>query len=174
MTPLANIEKLANTYASDRAQLAGRVQTLEDEMQQAKRRAMPGIRRAVNRCAASHDALHLGISINPELFASPRTVIISGIRVGWAKGKGKLVFSDATKTCDLIAKHFPDKADELIKVTSAPIRKALATLSVADLQRIGCTVEDTGDQVVIKPTDSAVDKLVNALLADAEKNDEAA
>ena len=40
---------------------------------------------------------------------------------------------------------------------------------MAELKRIGVTVEETGDQIVIKPTDSEVDKLVNALLADAER-----
>ena len=45
---------------------------------------------------------------------------------------------------------------------------------IADLKRIGCTIEETGDVVVIKPTDSDVDKIVSALLADATAETEAA
>jgi hypothetical protein len=56
--------------------------------------------------------------------------------------------------------------DLLIKITKKPIAKALADLDVSDLKRIGCRVEATGDIVVIASTDSEVDKLVKALLAD--------
>jgi len=43
-------------------------------------------------------------------------------------------------------------------------KAALANISVADLKRIGCTITDDIDAVLIKPTDSEVDKLVMALL----------
>jgi hypothetical protein len=35
------------------------------------------------------------------------------------------------------------------------------------LKKLGCTVRDTGDEVVIKPVDGDVDKIVRALLKDA-------
>ena len=55
-----------------------------------------------------------------------------------------------------------------------PIRKALSELTVTELKRLGVTVEEADDQVVIKPTDSEVDKLVGKLLEDAERFEAAA
>ena len=43
-------------------------------------------------------------------------------------------------------------------------------MSVSDLKKIGVTVIETGDEVFIKPTDSEIDKLINALLKDEELN----
>ena len=37
-------------------------------------------------------------------------------------------------------------------------------LSAAELKKIGVTVTDAGDQTVVKPVDSEVDKMVDALL----------
>jgi hypothetical protein len=35
---------------------------------------------------------------------------------------------------------------------------------VSDLKRLGCEVAEAGDQIVIKPVDGEIDKLVNAYL----------
>ena len=55
----------------------------------------------------------------------------------------------------------------MINVTETPIKKAIEQLSVSDLKKIGCLVTDAQDEVVIKATDTEVDKLVTALLKGA-------
>ena len=122
----------------------------------------------------TRDRLKVAIESAPELFVKPRTLVIAGVRIGIQKGKGQIVYGDADQVVKLIRKHFPEQADALIAVKETPVKKALANLSVAELKRIGVTVEETGDQVVIKPTDSEVDKLVAALLREAEKYEEVA
>ena len=42
---------------------------------------------------------------------------------------------------------------------------------MAELKKVGCTVVDAGDAVVIKPTDSEVDKLVDTLLKGATETE---
>lgn len=168
------IERLTRDYAAMREQLAERVQALQDDIEIAKRRRLRGIKTAVGSCAAAHDRLKSALEAAPELFQRPRTVVISGVRVGWAKGKGKIVVENPGKVCDLIRKHYPEAADTLIATTEAPSKTGLALLTVAELKRLGVTVTNTDDQVVIKPTDSEVDKLVNALMADAQRIEEAA
>lgn len=172
MAHMSEIARLTQVYASERSQLAGRVQALEEEMARIKRRALPGIKRAVARVAEAHDRLRAALEESPELFQRPRTVVIAGVRVGWEKGKGRLVWDDPDQVVRLIKRHFPDQAEVLIRTREEPVRKALAQLSVAELKRIGVTVEETGDQVVIRPTDGQVDKLVDALLRDAERLEE--
>lgn len=174
MNPMEHTETLTQDYRRDHDLVAERVQDLEDEIEKLKRRRLPGIKSAVRAAAESRARLAAHIEQHPELFTKPRTVTIAGIRVGLMKGKGKIVVDDPDTTCRLIRKQFPDQADTLIKVTERPVLKALGNLTSAELKRIGANVEDTGDEIVIKPVDGDVDKLVNALLAEAEQWEEAA
>lgn len=168
---LSEIEQQARAYADARAELAERVQALQDEIEAAKRRKLRGIKSAVATAAAAHDALHAAVADSPDLFTRPRTKVLSGIRIGYAKQKGRLIIEDAAKTMQLIRRHFPEQEEALIKISAAPIRKALETLTGAELKRINVLVDDAGDKIIVKPVDSEVDKLVAALLAEAEQID---
>lgn len=169
-TPMERVEALTQAYAAERDELAGFVGEIQDEIDRIRRRAMARIRERVRSVAAAHDQLQAAIVEHPELWAGKRrTVVIAGVRVGMAKGKGKIVWDDAEQVVKAIRKLFPDQVETLIRTKEEPVKKALAGLTVAELRRLGCEVEDATDQVVIKPTDSEVDKLVAALLADAER-----
>lgn len=174
MTTLTEIETLTRAYADARALLAERVQALQEEIEAARRRRLRGIKEAVARAADAHAALKAAIESAPELFQRPRTVTIAGIKVGYQKGRGEIVWEDAAQVVRLIRRHLPEQADSLIKVVETPIKSALAQLSVAELKRIGVTVIETGDQVLIKPTDGEIDKLVDALLREAAAEEETA
>jgi hypothetical protein len=168
MGSLAEIENLTKCYADARGLLSERVTSLQVELESAKRRKLPGIRSAVAAAAEARARLQSAIEAAPGLFVKPRSVIVHGIKVGLQKAKGKLWWADTNRVVELIKKHFPGRVDELVKVTESPRKSALQDLSVADLKRIGCMVEEAGDQVLIKPVDSDVDKLVAALLGEAE------
>ena len=174
MTTLADIEKQTRAYAAARDVLTERVQMLEADIEAAKRRRLRGIKEAVRKVKDIEAALHNSIEGAPHLFQKPRTLVISGIRIGITKGKGKISFSEPDQVVRLIRRHFPNQADTLVAVKETPVKKALANLSVAELKRIGVIVEETGDEVMIKPTDSNVDKLVAALLKEARQLEEAA
>ncbi|WP_111747650.1 host-nuclease inhibitor Gam family protein [Salinisphaera orenii] len=166
---LSDVEKHTQAYAAKRDTLSARVAAMSDEIEAIKRRKLPGIKKAVAAAADARSALEAAIEANRESFAKPKTLIIAGVRVGLAKGKGRIVFDDERLVLDRIYRQFPQQSAELIKVTEKPVRSALERLSTADLKRLGCSVEDTDDQIVIKPTDGETDKIVSALLAEAEK-----
>lgn len=167
-TPMEQTESLTQNYRKRYDVLAERVEALDDEVRQLKRRRLPGIKSAVQSASQARAELAAHIEAHPELFEKPRTFVVAGIRVGVKKGSGRIEFDDKARVCKLIQKHFPEQAETLIKITEAPVKKALGTLTSAQLKKIGCQVVDTGDEVVINPVDSNVDKLVNALLAEAE------
>lgn len=171
---LTDIERMTREYAETRGKLADIIQALQAEVEAVKRRRLAPIKRAVAATAEAHDRLRAAIEAASDLFVKPRSVVIAGVRVGFQKGRGELEIADAVKTVQLIRKHLPDQADVLIKTVETPVKSALATLPAADLKRIGVNVADAGDQVLIKPTDSDVDKLVAALLKDAERIEEEA
>lgn len=167
MATLIDIEPAAKAYADARAKVAEIVTQLNDGIDALKRNHMPALKRAIARAAEKHEQLKTLIDANPALFVKPRTVIYHGVKVGFKKGAGGISFDDADQVVRLIKKHFPEQADVLVITTEKPSKEALGQLTVAELKKIGCNSVEAGDQVVIKPTDSDTDKLVNALIKGA-------
>lgn len=167
MSTLADLERRAKALADTRTVLSDIVTTLNDGIEGLKRDHMKALKAAVNAAAAQHEKLKDLIEANPELFVKPRTVVLHGLRLGYRKGAGGVEFEDAERVAELIRKHFPEQFDVLVQTKHKPLKDALGQLTVAELKKVGCTVEDSGDVVFIKPTDSAVDKLVNQLLKSA-------
>ena len=174
MASLGDIEKLTKDYAEGRGQLSDRVRALEDEINAIKRRHLPGIKISVGKAMEKKSRLEAALQESAALFVKPKTMILHGIKIGFQKMKGKLSWADPDQVVKLIKRHLPDLEETLIKKTETPVKDALQQLSAADLKRIGVTVEETGDQVVIKGTDSEVNKLVEALLKDDSQEAQAA
>lgn len=172
---LAEIEALAGVFASHRAQLAGRVEALEAIVRDAKRRALPGLRDAVTRTADAKIALAEALSEHPELFEKPKTRMLAGVRVGYMKQRGKVEITDEGKVIDRIRNLLPaDQAELLVRVRESVDKQAAADLTAADLRRLGISLTDDIDVMVIKPVDAKLDKLVDDLLAEATETEEAA
>ena len=167
-TTLVTIETSAKTFAADRRQLVEAVTELNAQIEDLKRRAMPRLKRLIATAAESHALLYAQIDGARPLFTSPRTILMHGIRLGLRKGSGKLEWDDPDQVVRLVEKYLPDQAEVLIKTKKSPIKAALEELDVTTLKKVGCRVQDTGDQVTIKPADSEVDKIVTALLASAQ------
>ena len=168
---LSAIERGAKRYADAREDLGAVVRLLNEQVEAMKRAALPDIKRLVTKAAESHGQLHALVEEAPGLFVKPRTVIFHGIKVGYEKGRGKIEVGDQDKTIALIEKLFPEQAEALIAVKKLVVKSALGNLAVADLKRIGCTIEETEDQIIIRPVDTAVDKIVTALLKEAVGED---
>lgn len=170
-TTLETIAKHADVHAQARALLAERVTALTDAQAALNRQHLPGVKRALARAAETEANLRALIDANPGSFVKPRTQVFSGIKVGYAKGKGQLTFDDADSVVARIKKHLPDQADVLIRQKETPVKEALAQLAAADLKKIGVTLTEAGDQTVVRPVDSDVDKMVDALLKAAAGED---
>jgi len=175
MTPtLQSIETECVHYAKARNELAEAVDNLNEQIEALKRKHLPGIRREVAKAAQLHACLKADIEANPDLFTKPRTHTFHGIKVGFEKGKGRVEFDDPDKVVERIHKQFTyangklSAAGELLlDVKETPNKTELKNLTAAELRQLGCSLVAAGDQVVIKPTDSEVDKTVAALLKDA-------
>jgi len=170
MASLGDIEALTKDFSTEREKLSERIRTLEDEINALKRKRLPVIKQTVKSVMDRQDALKAALEESRNLFVKPKTMVFHGVKIGFQKQKGKISWKDDDQVVKLIKKHFPDQADVLIKTTEKPVKDALQNLSAADLKRIGVTVEETSDQVVIKSTDSEIDKFVDALLKEDDLN----
>jgi len=168
MATMREIEGKAGDLARVRDILKDRVNELEFLLSTMKKKELPGIRRAAESAAKVQGKLRDMIGESADLFQKPKTQIFHGIRLGYQKAKGKIIWENDEQVIKLIKKHFPDQLDVLIKVEEYPLKSALAQLPAADLKKIGVTVEDTNDEIIIKPTDSEIDKIVNAILKEDE------
>lgn len=167
MATLTDIEELTKRYAYAREILSQKVAALERRIGDAKEQHLPAIKNALSKTKESEAKLRAAIEESPEVFARPRTQVFHGVKVGWQKLKGSITWEDADTVVRLIFKHFTERVDELTRSTVVPNKQTLSELPAADLKRLGVTVEETGDAVVIKPVDGEVEKIVNALLKDA-------
>lgn len=170
-TPLETITKHAEVHAQARSLLSERVTALTDAQAALKREHLPGIKRALARAAETELSLRALVEAHPECFTRPRTRVFSGIKVGYAKGKGALHFDDADAVVARIKKHLPDQADVLISTKETPVKDALAQLNAVDLKKLGVTITTADDRSVVRPVDSETDKMVDALLKAATGED---
>lgn len=166
-TTMNEIELRAKKYAEARERVTAIVTALDEAMELLKKTELPKLRKAIATAAEHHDALKALVESAPELFQKPKTVILHGLRIGYMKGKGGIAWDDPDHVVSLIIERLPDQAETLIRWTGKPLKEAINQLDVATLKKIGCRVVDTGEQVFIKAVDSAVDKMVEALLKDA-------
>lgn len=167
---LEKIESLTNKLATERDALAGLVDGLQEEIEQSKEVALPDIKRAAKRVLKAKEKLEVVIGDNPGLFVKPRTLTMSGIKIGFQKSKGLLGYKDASAVIKLIRKHYPEKEDVLIKKAESLVKKAINNMAASELRRIGITVIPGEEKVLIKPAGSDIDKLVSAYLGDNDEN----
>lgn len=162
---IQEIEPLVRDFNAARRILSERVERCQAEQQTIVRRLRGGIQSAAARTRDAHARLEAAIAANPELFTKPRTLTIEGTKVGVQKGKGRLLVTD--KAVALIRRHLPEQADALIKTRESVNRPAVSALSGTQLKKIGCSLIDAGDRVLIATPRDDLDKLVDALLQDA-------
>lgn len=169
MATFVEIEEATTQYADHRELVKLRVQYLNDEIEKLKRVHLPEIKDAAADAANALASLETLIDESRGLFVRPRSIIISGIRVGLQKGKGGLEYDDEDTVIRLIRKVLPLEQHELlIKIKESVNKKALGDLDVATLKKVGVTVQGTGDVVLVKPVDSEVEKIVAAVVKEAK------
>lgn len=168
MITLREIEAAARKYADTREDLADVVRGLTEQIEQLKRAHVKQIRRHVATAAQAHAVLAELVGSAPDLFERPRTHTLHGIKLGYQKKPGRIEWTDAEQLLARIERQCSaEEIDLLIRVRREPDKDALAKLPAERLRKLGVTVVDAGDVIVIKPVDGEVDRLVDALLKGA-------
>ena len=165
---LATIEKQCSTYSAAANALNNRVIKLNQKLESVTQAAKPELDALTAQCVKSRAKLHDTISNNEDLFEQPRTQTFSGIKVGYLAGSATLEMDDK-KTLALIPQKLPELQTVLIKTTSKLVAAALKNLDDKQLKIIGVKRVNGEDSVVLKATDTAVNKSVEAHLKQAKK-----
>lgn len=175
MSQLTKIEELAKELASAYVELDHCAAIMKAELRATQQRELPPLKRAAERVAQAKDELELTIKAAPALFVEPKTRVFSGIRLGFKKQKGKVVFDDEAATIKRIRKEYSkDQAELLIRVRESVHKPAVYDLEVKDAKRLGIRIEDDTDEVYIKQAITDLDRLIDGWLEDDDEDDEAA
>lgn len=171
MGSLGNIEVLTKNYSDSYSKLSDKVKELNDEIDSVKRKHMRYIKSFAEDALEKKSLLSNAIEESKDLFEKPKSIILHGMKVGLQKGKGKITIPDEEKTILLIRKNLSDQADILIKTEEKLVKPALNNLTAGELKRVGLNLVESTDEVLIKPTGSDIDKIVNALLKEGTKEE---
>lgn len=162
------LESLAKKFRDARSLLSERITALEEDTRAIYKRRLPGIKQAVETAKDAKAALSAAVEANPAMFVKPRTMTLHGVTFGFKKGAGKITWEcEDDVLVHRIEKQFADdKAalDLLIIETRSPSKDALKQLDAKVLAKLGVEIEGTGDVVVVRASDSEVDKLVKRIL----------
>jgi len=161
---LHELERLALAYAQARAVVSERVDALQREIDALRRRRIKGIKAAWGEAGYHQERLKAAVAAHPELFEKPRTMVLHGVKFGLQKGRGTVSYADEAAVIARIDRLLPEQADVLVKTTRRLVKKALAGLDTRTLARLGCTLEETADQVVVKVAGDEIDKIVARIL----------
>ena len=105
-----------------------------------------------------------------EMFERPKTKVLHGIKVGFRKGTGKLSWFDEQEVVANIRKRFDEKAwPTYLKTTVTPIKASLNALPAVDARKLGVTITEAHDQVVVEPVQGDAEAMAETLLADPPK-----
>ena len=102
-----DIDQAAKTLRAVRDTLGLRAGALNDDIEVAKRKAMRGLRASVAAVTEAQSGLLATITASPQLFTKPRSIVLHGIKLGFAKGKGRIEWEDDAQVVKLVRKHLP-------------------------------------------------------------------
>lgn len=165
---MGEIERLAKTYAEERAAL----EETAEEVRVARRKAAASklhvLKSRAARTSEAKGRLEAAIDASRPLFETRKTQAMHGIKFGLRKKPGRIVGDDAT-ILERIGKRLKDKAGELVRVKRELDRAALRKLPANELAAIGASLVQDDDEVFVAAPKSDIDKFVDALMADAEE-----
>lgn len=172
MTEMEHITTLCRTLADARDALESVADEIRDERRKVVRPKLRRLKNCVANVRVAEDQLRQAIEDAPHLFASPRTRAIEGIKVGFRKPPGRIEGGGDAASLDRvmarIEKHAPDQLNSLINTKYSINKAALKNVDPRLLAKIGITIVDVDDQVVIAAAAGEIDRLVDALMVDDE------
>lgn len=173
MTTMIQIREAAQRLAIARRQAEARASALEtaisDVVTPLYEAHRAGIDDAAAELAAAEAELKGLVDAAPQLFTKPRSIIQDGVKTGYRKQDDTLDWDDDAMVVTRI-RAIPELAelhDVLIRTSETLNVSALAELDAKMQRRIGIRLIPGIDQPFISYVDSDIEKMVKAILADA-------
>ena len=118
MTTQLDFQKRAELLSAAREALSALLHTLQAEVDTVKQGRMPAIRLAARKVAAEHNRLRELIEAHPDMFKSPRSYVVAGLKYGLKKSPGRMSWP-----CDA---QLEKLRDDFARETDPAKQKAIA------------------------------------------------
>lgn len=162
---LADVERLAARYARRRASLAETAREVRTAVEAAREAGRPGLLRRARAAARARDELEAAVRRGEHLFTSPRSRVLSGVRVGWRRPPARVEIPDEARTVAAIRERWlASDAARYLRTRTAVVRSAVRTLAAPVLEALGVAVVQPPDAPVVAAADDDLDRIVAALL----------
>lgn len=165
-TAMDFIVSLARAYAKAQDEFDEVCTEIEDAQRALIRSRQRQLRNRAADAASAREALDEAIAAHPELFESPRTHAVAGVKFGFRKAAKKLVVHDEQATIRAIEQTMPDQAPLLVKTTKKLVKASAGKLEPIEQARLGMETEAAHDVTTIAMASTDLDKLVKALTVD--------
>ena len=166
---LSDIERAARDFSAKSKTLRNYHEQLNNEIDAIKSKYLEDIKAASIEAGESYQMLLTLINDASDLFKDKKSMIVSGVKFGYQKKKGKLEIVNEDVTIDKLKELYGDKADLYINTKSSVIKKALDSLPASDLKKLGVNIVQDTDVAFIKLTDDEVQKLIDAMVKESAK-----
>lgn len=166
---LSDIERAARDFSAKSKTLRNYHEQLNNEIDAIKSKYLEDIKAASIEAGESYQMLLTLINDASDLFKDKKSMIVSGVKFGYQKKKGKLEIVNEDVTIDKLKELYGDKADLYINTKSSVIKKALDSLPASDLKKLGVNIVQDTDVAFIKLTDDEVQKLIEAMIKESAK-----
>lgn len=175
MPTITEIRAAAQCLADARRESTTRATALEHALAQAAQPIYQEHRAGIDAAAAdeaeAYAELLALVETSPGEFKRPRSLVVDGVKTGYRKEQDSLDFDseDAVITRILCLEDFDELARALIRTERRLNIEALEALDAGQKRQLGIRTVSGADQPFISFADTDVEKLVKAILADAQK-----
>lgn len=163
-TTMVEIQQLAHALSERMQALEGTLMAHSEEQQALNEKYRERVTSLSALVAASKAELVAAVWKGRALFEKPRSRKFADLVVGLEKSKGRIEFEDEERVVKLIERMFPEMVDVLVITTKRPSKDAIGNLPVSDLKKLGCTVVDSTDQVVVRGVPTDLERAAKAIM----------
>jgi hypothetical protein len=171
---LANLEEiksLTREFSAANDILIQLKKAVNTEMENVRSKYFSKIKESAEKLFLRKADLVDAINSSRNLFNKPKTIVLSGVRLGFHKEKDRILWDDDEQVVKLIEKKFDSElARILIRTEKKPVKESISKLDESELKKISCRVYKGQDKVLIKTLDSEVDKFMNSLMKESDLN----
>jgi len=163
--PLGLIEAHCRAYERESAELETMIADLEADLGGVKRRHLQALRGQAALVAGREAQIIDAVAAAPGLFQKPRTLILHGVKIGFARAEGRIAWDDDDLLARRIRKILPALESELIRTRDDFNKEALRRLDADQRKSLGVRIEGEGDDVVVRRMAGELKKLFDAMVA---------
>lgn len=164
MNQFKKIETHAKRYQALLAKLNNTSATIRRKISEATAAHLADLKSTMDEMTGLEKQIKEHLIRNKDLFEKPRTRVIHGLKLGFRKGKGKLIVNDEQKLIERLEKEYDDNVGVLVRTSKKIVKAGIEKLDAKELKRLGVTMQDADDQVVFDVVEDSMDDLINFLL----------